>query len=276
MLKRIISGVVIIGILVLTLVFMKTPVLTVFISLVSAIGVYELNNIFKVKKPAMVLSIAMAAVIPFWLSLWDLSLFGEVAGFYIIAMLIMMVKWHGELKFEQIAVSIISSLAIPCSLSCWIRFAEAEFFESAAYYYILLAVSCAWLSDVFAYFCGVAFGKHKMTPVVSPKKTWEGAIGGIVITAGVNVAFHLIFTSKFLGDGKLLWDWYYVVPISISLSIISIFGDLSASVIKRQIGVKDYGNLIPGHGGIMDRFDSMLFVFPSLYAIYTVAGLLNG
>lgn len=270
MLKRIISGVAIIGVLVLVLVFMKTPALTIFISLVSAIGVYELNNISKVKKPAMALSIIMAAIIPFWLSLWDLMLFGQVVTVFIMAMLIMMVKWHGELKFEQIAISVFSAIAVPCSLSCWIRFAESEFFESAAYYYILLAISCAWLSDVFAYFCGVAFGKHKMTPVVSPKKTWEGAIGGVILTAGVNVAFHFVFTSKFLGDGSLMWDWYYVIPISLFLSVISIFGDLSASVIKRQIGVKDYGNLIPGHGGIMDRFDSILMMTPLFFELVKI------
>ena len=272
MLKRIISGIVIIGVLVLAMVFMKTPLLPILISLISAIGVYELNNISKVKKPAMALSIVVAAIIPFWVTYWNQVLFGQIIGLYIIAMLIMMVKWHGELKFEQIAISILSSVAVPCSLSCWILLAKDNGYANIAYFYVLFAVSCAWLSDVFAYFCGVAFGKHKMTPVVSPKKTWEGAIGGIVLTAAVNVGFYFVFKAKFLGDGIMPWDWYVVIPISIVLSIISIFGDLSASVIKRQFGVKDYGKLIPGHGGIMDRFDSMLFVFPVMYAVFSIIG----
>ena len=201
----------------------------------------------------------------------EYKLFGPIVTFYVIAMLIMMVKWHGELKFEQAAVSVLSSIAVPCSLSSWIMFENAVK-DSTVYFYILFAVSCAWLSDVFAYFCGVAFGKHKMTPVVSPKKTWEGAIGGIILTAAVNVGFYLVFKAKFLSDGVMPWNWYIIIPVSIVLSIISIMGDLSASVIKRQFGVKDYGNLIPGHGGIMDRFDSMLFVFPVLYAVYSIIG----
>lgn len=124
---------------------------------------------------------------------------------------------------------------------------------------------------MFAYFTGVFFGKHKMTPVVSPKKTWEGAIGGVVLTAALNVGLYFVFAKKFFPDGSFfLWDWWAVIPISLVLSVISIFGDLSASVIKRNYGVKDYGKLIPGHGGIMDRFDSTLFVFPIMYGILSI------
>lgn len=275
MLKRVISGLVILAVFLLMVIFMDTPLLPIFISVFSAIGVYELNNIAKVKLPAMVLSIAMAAVIPFWAVYGNYFLFGQIISLYVIVMLIMMVKWHGELKIEQVAVSLLSSIAVPCALSCWPLLAKENDYGNMAYYYVLIAVSCSWLSDMFAYFCGVTFGKHKMTPVVSPKKTWEGAIGGILITAGVNVAFHFIFKAKFLGDGTLPWDWYMIIPVSLALSVISIFGDLSASVIKRQFGVKDYGWLIPGHGGVMDRFDSMLFVFPVMYVIYSVVELVN-
>lgn len=269
---RIISGIIILGVLVGVLAFMSTPVLTVFIALVSAIGVYELNNVAKVKRPAMILSVAVAAAMPFWASFGEYFMFGQGISIYVILMLIMMVKWHGELKFEQAAISILSSIAVPCSLSCWIFLAHKTGVRES-YFLILFAVSCAWLSDVFAYFCGRAFGRHKMAPIVSPKKTWEGAIGGILVTAAVNVGFYFIYKAKFIGTEAMPWEWYVVIPISIILSVISIFGDLSASVIKRQFGVKDYGNLVPGHGGIMDRFDSMLFVFPMMYTIYTALGM---
>ncbi|MBP9987897.1 MAG: phosphatidate cytidylyltransferase [Ruminococcus sp.] len=269
MLKRIISGVIIAGLLVLVLVFMSTPVLPVFISIISGIAVFELNRVAKVKLPATVLSVAMAAFIPLWICYANNLMFGQIMSVYVIAMLIMMVKWHSELDFRQVAISIMSSIAVPCSLSTWINITQSAG-KREAYYVILFAVSCAWLSDVFAYFCGMAFGKHKMTPIVSPKKTWEGAIGGILVTAAVNVGFYFLFNSKFIGTEAMPWEWYAVIPISVVLSIISIFGDLSASVIKRQNGIKDYGNLIPGHGGIMDRFDSMLFVLPVMYAIYSI------
>ena len=110
-----------------------------------------------------------------------------------------------------------------------------------------------------------------MCPAISPKKTWEGAIGGVVLTAALNVGLYFVFAKKFFPDGHFfLWSWWAVIPISIILSVISIFGDLSASVIKRHFGVKDYGKMIPGHGGIMDRFDSMLFVFPIIYSILSI------
>lgn len=269
MAKRIISGVVIALILAAVLFFMFTPVLPVFISLVCAGGVYELNKVVKVKTPAMVLSVIMAAFLPIWIYTKDILYFPLFSG-YIILMLIMMVKWHGELKFEQVAVSVFSSIALPFSLSCWINIAlDHASAKGVAYYLILTVFSCSWLSDVFAYFCGRFFGKHKMTPIVSPKKTWEGAIGGVLLTAAVNVGAFLVFRKYFFHGQFRYWNIYLVVPISIVLSVISIFGDLSASVIKRNAGVKDYSNLIPGHGGIMDRFDSTLFVFPAMYAVLT-------
>lgn len=276
MAKRIISGIGIFGVLILAVVFMNTPVLPVLIAIISGMAVYELNKVSGVKLPAKILSIAMAAFIPLG-SYFDIlnpyagesALRMPILIAYIIAMLCMMVKWHGELKFEQAAISVFSSIAVPYSLGCWIEIVKTQ--ESyMAYYLVLFAFSCSWLSDVFAYFSGVAFGKHKMTPIVSPKKTWEGAIGGILITAGVNVAYTFIYQNHFAGGHELLWSWYVVIPVSIALSVISIMGDLSASVIKRQFGVKDYSNLIPGHGGIMDRFDSVLFVFPVLYAVVSI------
>ncbi len=260
--------------------FMNTPALPIFISLISGIAVYELNNVAKVKLPLMVLSIAVGAFIPFNA---EYNLLGQ-AGItsltaltvYFIAMLIMMIKWHSSVKFEQVAMSLVASLAVPNALACWIRLNDLQFAydgkyaQSHAVYLLLFAIFCAWFSDTFAYFVGVFLGKHKMTPVVSPKKTWEGAIGGILLTAGVNVALFFIFESSYFSKPFTDWDWYAVIPISIILSVVSIFGDLSASVIKRNYGVKDYGWIIPGHGGIMDRFDSIVFVLPAMYAIISI------
>ncbi len=259
---------------------MNTPVLPIFIALVSGIAVYELNNVAKVKLPLMIASIAVGAFIPFNVEYNLLDKIGvtplTAMTVYFIAMLIMMIKWHSSVKFEQVAMSLVASLAVPNALACWIRFKDLQFdfggkyAASHAVYLLLFAIFCAWFSDTFAYFVGVFFGKHKMTPVVSPKKTWEGAIGGILLTAGVNVALFFIFKNKFFSVPFTDWDWYAVIPISIALSVVSIFGDLSASVIKRNYGVKDYGWIIPGHGGIMDRFDSIVFVLPAMYAIVSI------
>lgn len=279
--ERIISGVIIAVILLGSFFTLNTVVFPLILAIVCGIAVYELNNIIKIKLPFEILSIAAGAYIPFEIryGLLEKIHITPFAAFtvYIIAMLIMMVKWHGKVQFDQVAISIFSSIAVPMALGCWIKindlqFAFDKYDKFSVLYLMLFVISCAWLSDIFAYFTGVFFGKHKMTPVVSPKKTWEGAIGGIVLTAGMNVGLYFVFAKNFFPDGNFfLWDWYVVIPISMILSVISIFGDLSASVIKRHYGVKDYGWLIPGHGGIMDRFDSMLFVFPVMYAFLSVA-----
>ena len=112
-------------------------------------------------------------------------------------------------------------------------------------------------------------GKHKLCPKISPKKSVEGAIGGVAGAVLLNVLLLFVF-KRFL-DGGAGFTYPVVVVLSVILSIVSMFGDLAASTIKRNFGIKDFGKLLPGHGGIMDRFDSALFVLPVLYsAIYIV------
>lgn len=121
---------------------------------------------------------------------------------------------------------------------------------------IWLVVLTAFGTDIFAYFTGYLFGKHKLCPSISPKKTKEGAIGGVFGSVILSLAFILIVQPDLLIHGLV---------IGVLGSIISQFGDLTASIIKRKIGIKDYGNLIPGHGGVLDRFDSVLFTAPFVY-----------
>jgi phosphatidate cytidylyltransferase len=115
------------------------------------------------------------------------------------------------------------------------------------FYIIFIAIA----TDTFAYFTGVFFGKHKLIPRISPKKTIEGSVGGTVIATVLVSLFAYFVMDK--------TDLLLVIPITLGLSIISQFGDLVASVLKRQFKIKDYGNLFPGHGGVLDRLDSMLF-----------------
>lgn len=114
----------------------------------------------------------------------------------------------------------------------------------------------AFGSDIFAYFTGYFFGKHKLAPVLSPKKTIEGAVGGVVGSALCSTIFGLLVMPDML---------IHCVILGIICSPISMAGDLTASAFKRKMGIKDYGNLIPGQGGIMDRFDSVLFVAPAVF-----------
>ena len=277
---RIIAGLACAALVIALLFFMDTIALPIFIALLSGISVYELTKVAKVKLPMTILSIAVGIFIPFDVSYNLLDRIGitpvAAISVYFITLLIMMIKWNKDVKFDQVSMSLMSSLAVPNALSCWIKLYDWQFVtdtrhvESHAVYIILFAAFCAWGTDTFAYFAGVFLGKHKMAPVISPKKTWEGAIGGVLLTTVANVILFLAFKYKFFSAPFTGWDWYAVIPISIILSVISIFGDLTASVIKRNYGIKDYGNLIPGHGGVMDRIDSAIFVIPTMYVIVSV------
>lgn len=125
----------------------------------------------------------------------------------------------------------------------------------------------AWVCDTCAYFAGRALGKHKLTPILSPKKTVEGAIGGTIGAVVVGAIFgYLLYVNETYNIGTI---WGFML-ITFFGSIISQLGDLLASGIKRDNNIKDYGNLIPGHGGIMDRFDSVIFVTPCIYFLAAV------
>ena len=123
---------------------------------------------------------------------------------------------------------------------------------------VWLILITAFCTDIFAYFGGYFLGKHKLCPVISPKKTIEGSICGIL----GSVAFTWLFAYFFVEERSLV-VWFMV--IGVLGGIISQIGDLTASIFKRKMGIKDYGNLIPGHGGVLDRFDSVLFTAPMVY-----------
>jgi len=136
-------------------------------------------------------------------------------------------------------------------------------------YVIWLVFVTSWINDTFAYFTGVLFGKHKMVPKLSPKKTWEGAVGGIFVSTVVGFAYGYLVSGRM--SEMLLHPVYTFGIATFAGAILSIIGDLAASAIKRNYGIKDYGSLIPGHGGILDRFDSVLFTAPAVYfAIYLI------
>jgi phosphatidate cytidylyltransferase len=136
------------------------------------------------------------------------------------------------------------------------------------YIYLLIFLG-AWVCDTFAYFTGKFLGKHKLIPEISPKKTIEGSIGGIVFTIGAFVLYGFIVNKNFGDEIKL--SYILLVVLGLASSIISQVGDLVASAVKRQYDIKDYGKLFPGHGGVLDRFDSVMLVAPITYVIFLIA-----
>lgn len=137
-------------------------------------------------------------------------------------------------------------------------------FPMMGLFYVMLPMVIAWMSDTGAYFTGVFFGKHKMAPVISPKKTWEGFFGGWVISIGLTVLYGVICNAIV---GSTVFSLPMLAVIAAVLAPLSVAGDLLASLIKRRTGIKDYGNIMPGHGGVMDRFDSVIFIAPLVLAV---------
>lgn len=129
--------------------------------------------------------------------------------------------------------------------------------------YVLLPLVISWMSDTGAYFIGYFFGKHKMAPVISPKKTWEGFFGGWVVSIGCAALFGVIYQA--VAGVTLTVSPLWMAALAFPLAPLSVCGDLLASKIKRQYGIKDYGNIMPGHGGVMDRFDSVVMIAPVLW-----------
>jgi len=179
--------------------------------------------------------------------------------------------------FSKAAVVIFTSIAVPESFSIIARLRDlyltnVDLFpqKSMCVFIILIAMSCSWVSDVFALFVGSKFGKHKLCPNISPKKTIEGAIGGVLSVPIVNILAYLVMNHFFFTSESPVISWRFLIPVSFILPIVSIFGDLSASIMKRNFNVKDFGKLMPGHGGIMDRFDSTIFVLAVLYAVLQI------
>ena len=184
---------------------------------------------------------------------------------------IYLVVRNGVISYQKASgLAMFSGIVIFCFYS-FIRLKEmlpVEEYGYDAIFFILLILCFAWGGDTCAYFAGRAFGKHKLCPVVSPKKTVEGAVGGVIgaLLLLLGVAYLLSHGFAMLGS-PIEVDYLRLALISPLLSLTSMVGDLSASVIKRQCGIKDFGSIMPGHGGVLDRFDSVLFVMPLVYII---------
>ena len=257
-------------ILVPCIIFMHTFVLPVILGLFAAIAVYEViratggkNNIL------LALSCLTAAAVPFIFHYNVKIPFMPVAAVYALVYLIIMVPMHKTTKFNDVITALFATVAIPVSISVFILLRDVyisnpdSYTKASGVFLILFAMFCAWMTDTFAYFSGKFLGKHKLCPNVSPNKTVEGAVGGVIGATVMNLILYTVFDKFFFTVHTLVW--WQIIIISVVLSVVSMFGDLSASIIKRNHGIKDFGKIFPGHGGVMDRIDSCLFVLPALY-----------
>lgn len=261
----------------LSLSFVSFPVFAIIVGILAAIGVYEVEKSLGVtNKVFMAITLIFTAVGPV-LTHFNGQLTVPTTALlcvYIIAILTMLVIRHETMEFKATAASTLISICLQYGFSCIVYLRDiykldANVFEgkkSYGMFFLLFAFFCSWMTDSMAFFAGSFFGKHKMHPKISPNKTIEGAIGGVAGNALLSLVMLAVFRHFF--DIKV--GFIFTACVAVVLSVISIFGDLAASVVKRQNGIKDFGNLIPGTGGIMDRFDSCLFVMPLLYSIISI------
>ena len=165
----------------------------------------------------------------------------------------------GALVLQDVCVMAVAGLVIPWAFSCMLQLRMLPHGAGM----VLMPLVAAFCSDSAALFTGMACGRHKMAPLVSPHKTVEGALGGIAGGVVGMVIFRIVFYFCTLVPLHIGW----CVVIGLAGALMGELGDLSFSVIKRQVGIKDYGRLLPGHGGVLDRFDSVLFAAPMIWMI---------
>ncbi len=257
---RLISGIILLAIMIST-VIVGGDILFALVVLISLIGLMELYRVVNIHKTVLALSGYLATIV------LDFSIRFHHTDymFYTIVVLLLLVMaiyviLYPKYKSEQISMTIFGFVYVPIMLS---YLYQIRILENGVYL-IWLAFIGAWGSDTCAYCVGMLIGKHKLPSELSPKKSIEGCIGGIVGAALIGFIYATIFKSHLTTIDNPQLSLAIIGAVS---SILSQIGDLAASAIKRNHGIKDYGKLIPGHGGILDRFDSIIFTAPIVYLL---------
>lgn len=247
---RIISGLIGSGLLI-TVVTLGGIVLDIAILLVSMIGVYEFSNAAKEMNNIKTISIVnyLLAIAFFTLNIFDSYDNIQLVFFLYTIILLCFLVFNIKTTPQDIAMTFFGGLYVPFLLF------HISLLNNGSILIWLVFIT-AFATDTFAYFVGVLFGKRKLAPKLSPKKSIEGSVGGILGALIITILFAYIFNIESILKLSIL---------SIIASIMAQVGDLTASRIKRVVGIKDYGNLMPGHGGVLDRFDSILFTAPIVY-----------
>lgn len=248
---RVLSGLIMLPLLVILLI--GGYVLFAACLAIGIMGVREFYNGFHAMDIKPNFGIACVAAV----ALYVINLFTDDASWYMVwlfgvVLVSLLYLFNIEHRKLEDAMATITGIVYVVFFSFHVTLVE----QTSYGILIWLIVITAFGTDIMAYFTGFALGKHKLCPKISPKKTIEGSIGGILGSVILSGLFGYFFTPDIL---------VHCLVIGVLGGIVSQFGDLTASIFKRKMGIKDYGNLIPGHGGILDRFDSVLFTGPMVY-----------
>ena len=263
--KRIITAVILIPLLLAILLVAPKIMTAILVSCMSALAVYELlHGTGLVRHLRLVAySVAFAAAVPICCFFEMSPVWGQMLLLsYFCALFAEVMASHIKVRFEKVCICLFAGLLIPYLFSGLVRILCA----SNGRCIILVPFIVAFLSDTGAYFVGCRFGKRKLAPVISPNKSVEGVVGGLIFAVTGMLLYTFIMQVAF----KMEVNYFYAILYGVIGTTADAFGDLCFSVIKRQTGIKDYGNLFPGHGGVLDRFDSMLIVAPLMEFLLVV------
>ena len=265
---RIMTGAVLV--VVLAALLLATPtVLTGAVVVISLVGLYEFYKATGLwsKKAICGVGFLAAILMPFLHKCVGSEFYMPLLyGFMFLLFLSMLIQ-HKTVSVTDAAMVIFSVIYVPYFLTNLLYIRELD----CGNVLIWIPFVGAFLTDTCAYFAGVFLGKHKLCPNISPKKTIEGSIGGILGCMGACMLYGYILQSAWGMDVNYL----NLAIIGIIMAIVSQIGDLSASIIKRKFGIKDYGKLFPGHGGILDRLDSVIMIAPVVYIFLVNVGILK-
>lgn len=259
--SRVLVSVIGVPVLVWVVLWAPSIVMLIALCLLAGIGAMELQKCVSSgvkEKNLQEISAIYAVAVVLW-NYWqpehmEMLLVAEVVSAFGYAIL-----KAGEVKFAQIMAGLFGSIAIGYSFAAFLRMESSGIHRA----YLLLPFILSFACDTFAYFAGRAFGKHKLAPKVSPKKTIEGSIGGMAGNVVCGLIFAFVMDRWFGGS----IGYGAMALLALACSIVAQVGDLSFSLIKREFGIKDYGHLFLEHGGVLDRFDSVLFVTPVIEII---------
>lgn len=244
--------------LLLVILFLCPPVVTaVALGVLSAIAVSELLKTTGIltDMPMVVCSMVAAVLVAAW-SYLGCPVLPFVVGTVIFGLIIfcLALRAYPEVKFMGVLAAMFAGVVIPLCLTSILRIMLGDYGR----HLVVVPIMIPFIADAGAYFAGMLFGKHKMAPVLSPKKTVEGAVGGFVVGILSMVVYGLVMEKGF----GLQYNYLYGAVYGLVGSAVSIVGDLSFSMIKREHGIKDYGTIFRAHGGVLDRFDSVIFAAP--------------
>ena len=247
-----------------------TVVYPIIMTLLCIIGTWEMLGCIRQRDNALLSVPAMivALISPLVSCFFGYGSVLVIVMLYIAVLLTESVFFDEKVKVKEVSEVFMTSLYVTL---CFCALLRLRYIDVGAEYIYLLVFIAAWVTDTFAYFSGFLFGKHKLIPKISPKKTVEGAIGGVIFCIIAFIVYGIIVTNVL----DVQMNLAVLSVVGFFMSVVSMIGDLIASSIKRTYGIKDYSNLFPGHGGVLDRFDSIMILSPLLLFVVENVNLLS-